>query len=217
MDEDRDNSAGSFTLLEGSRGSRPHTSPTLIKGIGGPIPPGQKDPWQQRLFMIPLLCMGFLAVAGPWLIAGEQSPTTPLAAPATDAASETGTVALTVHVPANGWLDTGVEMCGCTRLSLTASGQWRTPRGENVGPEGRPVNHSAKSSIPYGALVARVGTGKPVLAGKNKLLLGEDFDDLGTLQLGMNAGRRAHGASGELVIAIRGTGLSEHAPRIIPR
>jgi len=126
---------------------------------------------------------------------------------------------LVIHVPAKHWVDTGIDMCGCAHLHITARGSWEPPVGGRSGASGDIYADRDASPLPltlvgpYGALVAKVGRDPYVMVGNSRHLDGDQFNDSGTLKLGMNA--RGHRAgSGQLTVFITGQGSEDHSPSL---
>jgi hypothetical protein len=225
-------------------------SPTLIKGIARPITPGTNSRPEPRCgALLPLLWMGAILIAIPWMLAiresaaapyavtaGEVSSLSPLSsqAPAVSpspssedaAVSDDDQISLVIHLPVNHWVDTGIDMCGCAHVKVTATGHWLTPEGQSASADGVALdstdsltrNDSLARKIRYGALVGKVGTDPYVLVGSSHAVNGDDFNDGGTLELGMNAGRHRSlsDGDGEVTVTVTGTGIVDHQPSFAP-
>ncbi|HET6386110.1 MAG TPA: hypothetical protein VFJ58_22185 [Armatimonadota bacterium] len=212
-------------------------APTLIKGPGRPASIGPDRPGDPKgIRLIPLLfAISILAVV-PWLLMDRNHPAA-VEAPVTTvpimSANPTGSdidsdqIHLVINVPANHWIDTGVDMCGCAHLDIVATGDWMTPRGETVSARGliggRSVSSAATrdsltQSARYGALVGRVGGDPYVELGASRHVDGDEFDDGGTLKIGMNALRPNASSPGQssLTVRIDGEGTTDHAPVVCP-
>lgn len=217
-------------------------SPTLIKGMETPYRYPARILNDQRTAMFaPLLWIGAILIAVPWVMATNEAATVSYpgassgpvmaAAPAPPpASSDPDQISMVVHVPAGHWVDTGIDMCGCTQLRIEASGTWRPPIGDPVDADGANAATAAGTTdqidrsrsgrdrligaAPYGALVAKVGSDPTVAVGSGRELDGDQFDDSGTLRIGMNAGRSSglHNTAGELTVFITGSGSSLHSP-----
>ncbi|MCA1595093.1 MAG: hypothetical protein LC772_01505 [Chloroflexi bacterium] len=124
----------------------PSGSPTLIKGLETPYRlPARPGRDQRTAMFAPLIWIGAILIAVPWVIAtneaatvsypGESAPTAVSAVPAPDPApgpNDPDQLSMVIHVPAGHWVDTGIDMCSCTRLKIQAVGSWQPPTGSPV-------------------------------------------------------------------------------------
>ena len=210
-------------------------SPTLIKGLETPyrfpiFPPRQRN----AVSLAPLLWVSAMMIAIPWIVASNQAASVsypsvdsgpssiPVAAPV-DAPDR---VSMVVHVPADHWIDTGIEMCGCTQLRVRAEGAWDTPTGDikdangtaisadQAGTAAHALQHQLTKQAAYGELIGKVGADPYFAIGSGASVDGDTFNSSGTLKIGMNARRMPplRSDSSELTVFISGSGSAIHTP-----
>ncbi|MDQ2730781.1 MAG: hypothetical protein M3Y56_03905 [Armatimonadota bacterium] len=144
-----------------------------------------------------------------------QSAASPLIASRGNANSDH--IDLSIRIPGNRWVDTGINICGCTNIHISTSGAWKTPFHILAGAAGgnssvQAQRYALTTGAPYGSLVARVGISPFLYIGSSRQVNGSQFNDTGTLKLGMNA-RSGNSSSGSITVHITGTGDRDHEVR----
>jgi PA-IL-like protein len=108
-------------------------------------------------------------------------------AAATNAVATSGSGPATIQVPATqAWTDTGIDVAQGQRFAISASGEVAYAPGRVSNAGGDPAEHNAAfpvGSWPVGALVAKIGSGKPFPIGAAQTLA---MPASGRLMLGVN-------------------------------
>ncbi len=83
------------------------------------------------------------------------------------------------------WVNTNIYVNSGDRATFQASGQWSDGGSPSIGPTGinRFSNHAESSSMPFGAVIGKVGRGQPFLVGSHSY---QEFNESGPLYLSVN-------------------------------